>query len=60
MTQSVKFNAQIDNGEILDFSKNEILALLSLIMHEIAADKEVIEDTLITIKIKKNEHRANH
>jgi len=56
MTQ---FTAQIDMGESLDFSKNEILSFLSLLMHEISSGIDVTEDTLITIQIKKNEHRSN-
>lgn len=59
MTQSQTFNAQIDNGESLDFSQNEILALLALMMHEIASGQGVLEDTLITIKIKKNVNRTD-
>jgi hypothetical protein len=59
MTQSTKFIAQIDKGESLDLSKNEMLALLSLIMYEVVSDKDITEDTLITILIKKNDNRTN-
>ena len=55
-----QFFAQMDNGDTLEFSKNEMIVLLSLLINGIAINKEITEDTLLTIQIKKNEHRADY